>query len=158
MINICIIYIDINKVFRQSFAYSLQKVLSIQLFPCHNLASSCQFVAAYYAQSTTTNSASKAQKSVSNIIILCCCIQAQILVLGYHNTGTSMVTKLLLLLGAYGGSRKQLFIADNNKLKYMERWDVIETNHWVMKQYGQVSDIGSKDILILLNSISLDMI
>ena len=54
--------------------------------------------------------------------------QAQILILGYHNTGTSMLAKLLLLMGAYGGAKSKLMIGDNNKLKYFERDDVVDAN------------------------------
>ena len=50
------------------------------------------------------------------------------MVLGYHNTGTSMLSKLLLLMGAYGGAKSKLMIGDNNKLKYFERNDVVEAN------------------------------
>lgn len=46
-----------------------------------------------------------------------------------------MLTKLLLLMGAYAGSTKQLFIGENNKLKYFERWDVIGSNMRVMQAY-----------------------
>ena len=61
--------------------------------------------------------------------------------LGYHNTGTSLVTKLLLLMGAYGGTLGSLFISEVNKLKFYERIDVISTNRQVC--WGHLGSEGS---------------
>lgn len=37
---------------------------------------------------------------------------SQVLVLGYHNTGTSILTKLLLLMGLYAGEPSELALAE----------------------------------------------
>lgn len=43
-----------------------------------------------------------------------------IVVLGAHNSGTSMVTRLIMLLGAFGGNYETISIHAHNKLKYYE--------------------------------------
>lgn len=43
-----------------------------------------------------------------------------VVVLGAHNSGTSMVTRLIMLLGAFGGNYETISIHLHNKLKYYE--------------------------------------
>ena len=47
-----------------------------------------------------------------------------IVVLGAHNSGTSMVTRLIMLLGAFAGNFETISIHRHNKLKYYEQFSV----------------------------------
>lgn len=47
-----------------------------------------------------------------------------IVVLGAHNSGTSMVTRLIMLLGAFAGNFETISIHRHNKLKYYEQFAV----------------------------------
>ena len=47
-----------------------------------------------------------------------------IVVLGAHNSGTSMVTRLIMLMGAFGGNFETISIHRHNKLKYYEQFAV----------------------------------
>ena len=47
-----------------------------------------------------------------------------IVVLGAHNSGTSMVTRLIMLLGAFAGNFETVSIHRHNKLKYYEPFAV----------------------------------
>jgi hypothetical protein len=47
-----------------------------------------------------------------------------IVVLGAHNSGTSMVTRLIMLLGAFAGNYETISIHRHNKLKYYEPFAV----------------------------------
>lgn len=48
----------------------------------------------------------------------------KIVVLGHHNSGTSMVTRLVMLMGAFAGNYETISINHNNKLKYYEPFAV----------------------------------
>lgn len=48
----------------------------------------------------------------------------EILVLGQHNSGTSMVAKLVMLLGAFQGNYETVSISPRNRLKYYEQLSV----------------------------------
>jgi hypothetical protein len=47
-----------------------------------------------------------------------------VVVLGAHNSGTSMVTRLIMLLGAFAGNFETISIHRHNKLKYYEQFAV----------------------------------
>lgn len=47
-----------------------------------------------------------------------------IVVLGAHNSGTSMVTRLVMLMGAFAGNFETISIHRHNKLKYYEPFSV----------------------------------
>jgi hypothetical protein len=47
-----------------------------------------------------------------------------IVVLGAHNSGTSMVARLIMLLGAFAGNYETISIHRHNKLKYYEQFAV----------------------------------
>lgn len=48
--------------------------------------------------------------------------RGNIAVLGAHNSGTSMVTRLIMLLGAFAGNFETISIHRHNKLKYYEQF------------------------------------
>jgi len=50
---------------------------------------------------------------------------SQILVLGMHHAGTSIVANLTMMLGANGGAREEMLLHPSNPLKYWERADVV---------------------------------
>merc|ERR1719487_3208951 len=49
----------------------------------------------------------------------------QILVLGMHHSGTSVVSNLTMMMGAYGGETSDLLLHPENPLKFWERRDVV---------------------------------
>jgi len=51
---------------------------------------------------------------------------SQLLVLGMHHSGTSLVANLTMMLGANGGAREDMLLHPTNPLKYWERRDVVE--------------------------------
>ena len=50
---------------------------------------------------------------------------SQLLVLGMHHSGTSLVSNLTMMMGAYGGARDELLLHPENPLKFWERRDVV---------------------------------
>jgi glycogenin glucosyltransferase len=50
---------------------------------------------------------------------------SQLLVLGMHHSGTSLVANLTMMLGANGGAREDMLLHPTNPLKYWERADVV---------------------------------
>ena len=50
---------------------------------------------------------------------------SQILVLGMHHSGTSVVSNLTMMMGAYGGQTDELLLHPENPLKFWERRDVV---------------------------------
>ena len=50
---------------------------------------------------------------------------SQILVLGMHHSGTSVVSNLTMMMGAYGGETDELLLHPENPLKFWERRDVV---------------------------------
>ena len=50
---------------------------------------------------------------------------SQLLVLGMHHSGTSIVSNLTMMMGAYGGEMDELLLHPENPLKYWERRDVV---------------------------------
>jgi len=50
---------------------------------------------------------------------------SQILVLGMHHSGTSVVANLTMMLGAYGGKADEMLLHPDNPLKFWERRDVV---------------------------------
>eukprot|EP00967_Tisochrysis_lutea_P152484 scaffold298898_cov33-Tisochrysis_lutea.AAC.3 len=53
---------------------------------------------------------------------------SQLLVLGMHHAGTSIVANMTMMLGAYGGKREDMLFHPTNPLKYWERADVVRLN------------------------------
>ncbi len=51
---------------------------------------------------------------------------SQILVLGIHHSGTSVLTNMTLELGAYGGDRADFLLVEKNPMKWWERRDVVK--------------------------------
>ena len=62
--------------------------------------------------------------------------KGRIFVLGQHNSGTSITTRLLMLLGAYQGSSKYIVISKNNKLKFFENTICDRLNELVLDAIG----------------------
>ncbi len=61
----------------------------------------------------------------------------QLLVLGMHRSGTSMLTRLINLMGAYVGPEHVMLPFDNaNPKGYWERRDVMEVNDEIMLLHG----------------------
>jgi O-antigen biosynthesis protein len=59
----------------------------------------------------------------------------QIIVLGMHRAGTSAITRLINLMGAYLGPEAQLLPATSDNPKgYWERIDVLQLHEWVLEQ------------------------
>ena len=57
----------------------------------------------------------------------------QIIVLGMHRAGTSAVTRLINLMGAYLGPEEQLLPATpDNPKGYWERIDVLQLHEWLL--------------------------
>jgi hypothetical protein len=56
-----------------------------------------------------------------------------IIVLGQHNSGTSMVTRLVMLLGAFAGNYRSIQISSRNKLKYYEQTKVFQFHDEILK-------------------------
>jgi len=50
---------------------------------------------------------------------------SQILVLGMHHSGTSVVSNLTMMMGAFGGATEDLLLHPDNPLKFWERRDVV---------------------------------
>jgi len=50
---------------------------------------------------------------------------SQLLVLGMHHSGTSVVSNLTMMMGAWGGSNDELLLHPENPLKFWERRDVV---------------------------------
>jgi len=50
---------------------------------------------------------------------------SQMLVLGMHHSGTSLVSNLTMMMGAYGGEMDELLLHPENPLKFWERKDVV---------------------------------
>lgn len=50
---------------------------------------------------------------------------SQILILGMHHSGTSVVSNLTMMMGAYGGALTDLLLHPENPLKFWERRDVV---------------------------------
>ena len=50
---------------------------------------------------------------------------SQLLVLGMHHSGTSVVSNLTMMMGAYGGETDELLLHPENPLKFWERRDVV---------------------------------
>ena len=51
---------------------------------------------------------------------------SQILPLGIHHSGTSVLTNMTLELGAYGGDRADFLLVEKNPMKWWERRDVVK--------------------------------
>jgi hypothetical protein len=50
---------------------------------------------------------------------------SQLLVLGMHHSGTSLVSNLTMMMGAFGGAVDDLLLHPDNPLKFWERRDVV---------------------------------
>merc|ERR1719472_552157 len=50
---------------------------------------------------------------------------SQLLVLGMHHSGTSVVSNLTMMMGAFGGEHSELLLHPENPLKFWERRDVV---------------------------------
>ncbi len=61
----------------------------------------------------------------------------QIIVLGMHRAGTSAITRLINLMGAYLGPEQQLLPATlDNPKGYWERIDVLQLHEWLLDRLG----------------------
>ena len=61
----------------------------------------------------------------------------QIIVLGPHRSGTSLVTRLINLMGAYVGDESDsLGAAEDNPKGFWERRDVVDTNNAILAHFG----------------------
>jgi len=50
---------------------------------------------------------------------------SQIVILGMHHSGTSLLSNLTMQMGAFGGEKEELLLHPDNPLKYWERRDVV---------------------------------
>ena len=50
---------------------------------------------------------------------------SQLVILGMHHSGTSLLANLTMMMGAYGGEKDELLLHPDNPLKYWERRDVV---------------------------------
>jgi len=50
---------------------------------------------------------------------------SQLLVLGMHHSGTSVVSNITMMMGAFGGATEDLLLHPENPLKFWERRDVV---------------------------------
>jgi glycogenin glucosyltransferase len=51
---------------------------------------------------------------------------SQLLVLGMHHSGTSVVANLTMMMGLYGGTHDEMLLHPTNPLKFWERHDVVD--------------------------------
>eukprot|EP00924_Labyrinthula_sp_SR-Ha-C_P011590 snap_masked-scaffold_17-processed-gene-2.27-mRNA-1 protein AED:1.00 eAED:1.00 QI:0/0/0/0/1/1/2/0/740 len=58
----------------------------------------------------------------------------EILVLGFHHSGTSIVAKMLMYLGIYGGDSTDMVMLPYNKLKYNELRLAVDANKEVFRE------------------------
>lgn len=68
---------------------------------------------------------------------------SQMLVLGMHHAGTSLVSNLTMMMGAYGGEMDELLFHPENPLKYWERKDVVSLDEHRLAgglQHNSVAD------------------
>ena len=56
----------------------------------------------------------------------------QLLVVGAHHTGTSVVARAIIEMGIFGGDPAKLLKHSSNPMKYWEREDVVSTNQAVL--------------------------
>jgi hypothetical protein len=59
-----------------------------------------------------------------------------VVVVGMHNSGTSLVTRLLMLMGVFAGKRKDLAIAEQNPIKWYERPGVFLFHEMFLKNHS----------------------
>ena len=50
---------------------------------------------------------------------------SQLVILGMHHSGTSLLANLTMMMGAHGGEKDELLLHPENPLKYWERRDVV---------------------------------
>ena len=50
---------------------------------------------------------------------------SQLVILGMHHSGTSLLANLTMMMGAHGGEKDELLLHPDNPLKYWERRDVV---------------------------------
>ena len=62
--------------------------------------------------------------------------RGQIFVLGQYNSGTSITTRLIMLLGGFQGSKKYVAISQRNKLKTYESLMSVRLNSRIIQQIG----------------------
>ena len=60
----------------------------------------------------------------------------ELLVLGMHHSGTSIVTKLLGSAGAYLGAAQDMVWSAHSPLKFYERRDVVDANQNLLRSSG----------------------
>jgi len=87
---------------------------------------------AHFAQQPTWRSTLSSPGSYSNMPIGGAQGPRQVVVLGMHHSGTSIVTKLLRDAGLYLGEDSELAWSKSNPLKYFERLDVNELNRLLL--------------------------
>jgi len=68
---------------------------------------------------------------------------SQILVLGMHHSGTSVVSNLTMMMGAFGGATDDLLLHPENPLKFWERRDVVALDEQRLSE-GVVADVASR--------------
>ena len=61
---------------------------------------------------------------------------SQLLVLGMHHSGTSLVSNLTMMMCAYGGARDELLLHPENPLKFWERRDVVALDERGVERNG----------------------
>eukprot|EP00892_Ulva_mutabilis_P006490 jgi/Ulvmu1/4212/UM019_0191.1 len=67
--------------------------------------------------------------------------KGSLLILGQHNSGTSMLARLLMLMGAFQGNVHGLSTSPTNRLKY---WEIIDVTHFHDIVLSWVSDHNFK--------------
>jgi glycogenin glucosyltransferase len=68
---------------------------------------------------------------------------SQLVILGMHHSGTSLLSNLTMMMGAYGGENNELLHHPDNPLKYWERRDVVALDEARLTA-GQRSDIANR--------------
>lgn len=75
-----------------------------------------------------------------------------VLVLGNHNSGTSMLTRMLMLLGLYQGRLKALFLSSRNKLKY---WELKSVSNYQDRFLGPISNTSDGNQAYCFQDVNL---
>ncbi len=68
---------------------------------------------------------------------------SQLLVLGMHHAGTSIVANLTMMMGAFGGAHDELLLHPDNPLKFWERRDVVALDERRLVE-GMVDEVNSR--------------
>jgi hypothetical protein len=65
----------------------------------------------------------------------------EILIIGMHHTGTSILANLTMSMGIYGGEYSEFIISRKNPMKFWERKDVVDINQKRFEEFEKDADL-----------------